>query len=125
MSGGGNAHLIGRWGEALIAEYLRRQGYKMLVTGYRCRMGEIDLIGTRDGILAFIEVKTRQDGRFGEGREFVDKRKQERIRTTAQYYLLEHPELLLQPRFDVAEIIASEGTATEEPVIHYLEDAFY
>ena len=88
-------------------------------------MGEIDLIGTKDGILAFVEAKTRQNGRFGEGREFVDKRKQERIRTTAQYYLLEHPELLLQPRFDVAEITAHDGTATKEPIIHYLENAFY
>ena len=72
----GRCRRVGRWGEALAAEYLRRQGYKLLSSGYCCRMGEIDLIGVRDGILAFVEVKTRQNERFGQGREFVDQRKQ-------------------------------------------------
>lgn len=124
MSGGENARLVGRWGEALVAEYLRRQGYKLLATGYRCRMGEIDLIGTRNGILAFVEVKTRQDGRFGRGREFVDRRKQERVLATAGQYLSDHPHNGLQPRFDVAEVLAAEGTATQDPEICYLENAF-
>lgn len=124
MSTRSNARLIGRWGEALIAEYLRRQGYRLLATGYRCRMGEIDLIGTKADILAFVEVKTRQDNRFGTGREFVGQHKQDRIRITAQLYLQEHPELSLQPRFDVAELVASHGTATQNPIIHYLENAF-
>lgn len=124
MSGGENARLVGRWGEALVAEYLRRQGYRLLATGYRCRMGEIDLIGVRDGVLAFVEVKTRQDGRFGQGREFVDRRKQERMLATARQYLMEHPGDELQPRFDVAEVLASEGTATRNPEISYLEHAF-
>lgn len=91
MSGGEGARRVGRWGEALAAEYLRRQGYKLLSSGYCCRMGEIDLIGVRDGILAFVEVKTRQNERFGQGREFVDQRKQVRILAAAQQYLLEHP----------------------------------
>lgn len=124
MSGGENARLIGRWGEALVAEYMRRQGYKLLAVGYRCRMGEIDLIGQRNGILALVEVKTRQDERFGQGREFVDLRKQERVLAAAQQYLLEHPSDGLQPRFDVAEVVAEKGTATENPIIHYLENAF-
>lgn len=124
MSGGENARLVGRWGEALVAEYLRRQGYKLLATGYRCRMGEIDLIGTRNGILAFVEVKTRQDDRFGQGREFVDRRKQTRILAAARQYLLDYPLGELQPRFDVAEVLAPEGRATQEPEIYYLENAF-
>ena len=124
MSGGENARLVGRWGEALVAEYLRRQGYKLLATGYRCRMGEIDLIGSQNGVLAFVEVKTRQDGRFGQGREFVDWRKRERILAAARQYLLNHPCDGLQPRFDVAEVLAPEGTATRNPEICYLEHAF-
>ena len=125
MSGGEGARRVGRWGEALAAEYLRRQGYKLLSSGYCCRMGEIDLIGVREGILAFVEVKTRQNERFGQGREFVGQRKQVRILAAAQQYLLEHPSCNgLQPRFDVAEVMAPKGTATADPAIYYLENAF-
>ena len=57
--------------------------------------------------------------RFGE----VDLKKQDRIRTTAALYLSENP-TDLQPRFDVIEIYAPDGTQTLHPEIHHLEDAF-
>ena len=53
----------------------------------------------------------------------MDRGKQERVRTAAQLYLLEHP-TELQPRFDVAEVYAPEGMATRKPEINYIEDAF-
>ena len=56
-------------------------------------------------------------------REFVDYRKQGKIRSTAQLYLAYHPNRL-QPRFDVIEIYAPEGMETKSPVINHLEDAF-
>lgn len=124
MSGGQAARRAGRWGEAVTAEYLRRAGYMILETGYRCRMGEIDLIARKDGILAFVEVKTRRSGAFAAPREFVDARKQRRLRLTAQAYLAAHPECALQPRFDVAEVLAPEGPAGEARVT-YLENAFW
>lgn len=124
MSGRAYNKRLGSWGEALTAEYLRRAGYKLLVTGYRCQMGEIDLIARRGNVLAFVEVKTRRNDRFGQGREAVDRRKQARIYAAARHYLMEHPSEEAQLRFDVAEIFAPQGTATAGPEIHYLEDAF-
>ena len=56
-------------------------------------------------------------------REFVDQRKQDRIRMTAEMYLAENP-TTLQPRFDVIEIYAPEGSATIRPEINHLENAF-
>jgi len=53
----------------------------------------------------------------------VDFRKQDRLRTTAAIYLSQNP-THLQPRFDVIEIYAPEGTETAEPLIRHLEDAF-
>lgn len=120
---GGEAKLLGRWGEALAAEYLRRRGYRVVAAGYRSRFGEIDLIAEADKYIAFIEVKLRRDDSFAPARAFVDARKQNRIRTTAELYLAAHP-TALQPRFDVAEIYAPQGTRTEKPVFYYLENAF-
>jgi putative endonuclease len=119
----GRNNLVGAWGEALAAEYLRKKRYKLLATRYMCRYGEIDLIVCDKKFLVFVEVKLRKSPNFAEAREFVDYRKQVRIRTTASFYLSEN-ETALQPRFDVIEIYAPQGTQTRDPVINHLEDAF-
>ena len=116
-------NLTGAWGEALAAEYLRKKKYQLLATGYRCRYGEIDLIVCNKTYLVFVEVKLRKKDNFASAKEFVDFRKQNRLRTTASIYLSQNP-TDLQPRFDVIEIYAPEGTMTKKPVINHLEDAF-
>ncbi len=120
---GGEAKLLGRWGEERVAEYLRKRGYRIVAAGYRCRFGEIDLITENERYITFTEVKLRKDDSFAPGRVAVDRRKQGRLRTTAEWYLAVHP-TLLQPRFDVAEVYAPLGTATQRPHIVYIEDAF-
>lgn len=119
----GRNNLAGAWGEALAAEYLKKKRYTLLAHSYRSRFGEIDLIARKGRFLVFVEVKLRKNADFAAAREFVDARKQNRIRTTASVYLSENP-TGLQPRFDVIEIYAPEGTETRKPEINHLEDAF-
>lgn len=114
---------MGAWGEALAAEYLRKKRYQILEANFRTRIGEIDLIASNRQYLVFVEVKLRKNADFAMAREFVDHRKQGKIRSTAQLYLAYHP-TRLQPRFDVIEIYAPEGMETQSPVINHLEDAF-
>ena len=115
--------LRGAWGEALAAEYLRKKHYKIIASGYHSRFGEIDLIVQNRKYLVFVEVKLRKSARFAQAREYVDVRKQDRLRMTASIYLSENP-TNLQPRFDVIEIYAPDGTATVSPEITHMEDAF-
>lgn len=115
--------LAGAWGEALAAEYLRKKHYKIIASGYHSRFGEIDLIAQNRKFLVFVEVKLRKSARFAQAREYVDIRKQDRLRMTAAIYLSENP-TNLQPRFDVMEVYAPEGTATTNPEIYHMEDAF-
>ena len=119
----GKSRLNGAWGEALAAEYMRKKHYKLIATGYRSRFGEIDLILENRRYLVFAEVKLRKNASFAQGREYVDLRKQDKIRVTASVYLSQNP-TKLQPRFDVIEIYAPEGAQTAEPVIEHMEDAF-
>ena len=119
----GRNNIVGAWGEALAAEYLQKKKYKLLATGFRCRFGEIDLIVANKKYLVFVEVKLRKSDKFATAMEFVDQRKQNRIRTTAEVYLSQNP-TELQPRFDVIEIYAPMGLDTQKPEIHHLEDAF-
>ena len=120
---GAESKLLGRWGEAKAADYMRARGYRILASGYRCRFGEIDLIAENGQYIVFTEVKLRKDDRFAPARAFVDGKKQNRLRITAEAYLAANP-TELQPRFDVAEIYAPQGTATKKPHIVYLENAF-
>ena len=119
----GRNNIAGAWGEAKAAEYLRRKGYILVAQGYRSRFGEIDLIVKNRKFLVFVEVKLRKNADFARAREYVDFRKQERIRTTASIYLSQNP-TALQPRFDVIELYAPEGAETLRPVINHMEDAF-
>ncbi|MBO5340974.1 MAG: YraN family protein [Oscillospiraceae bacterium] len=120
---GGERRLLGRWGEAVAARELRRRGWSILAAGWQCRFGEIDLIAQDGRYICFVEVKLRRSAGFAQAREFVDRRKQERLRISAELFLAENP-TELQPRFDVVEIYAPAGTATTDPEIHILENAF-
>ena len=50
----GRNNLVGAWGEALAASYLKRKHYKIVAAGYRCRFGEIDLIVANRKYLVFV-----------------------------------------------------------------------
>ena len=71
----------------------------------------------------FVEVKLRKSASYANARDYVDKKKQDRLRTTASLYLSENP-TDLPARFDIIEIYAPEGTATVRPEINHMEDAF-
>ena len=114
---------IGAWGENQAEKYLKKQGYKILERNWSCRFGEIDLIAADREYLVFAEVKLRKSDAFARAAEFVDFRKQNRLRMAAELWLSQH-ETELQPRFDVIEIYAPDGEATKKPVINHLEDAF-
>ena len=116
-------NVVGAWGERLAAEFLRKKGYKLVSANYKCRFGEIDLIVKNRKFLVFVEVKLRKSDRFARAAEFVDNRKQARIRMTASLYLSDCS-TKLQPRFDVIEIYAPQGIDTNKPLICHMEDAF-
>ena len=119
----GKSDLLGSWGESLAAEYLRKKRYEVVASRYHCRFGEIDLIVKNKKFLVSVEVKLRKSARFASAMEYVDRRKQERIRLTASMYLSQN-ETNLQPRFDVIEVYAPYGMDTPKPEINHLEDAF-
>ena len=111
----------GLQGEALVADYLRNNGFQLVAHGYYCRFGEIDLIAWEGNTLCFIEVKTRTNLEMGLPREYVTPAKQKKLRKTALFYLSEK-KLDCFCRFDIAEVYAEQGFAKARIV--YLRDAF-
>jgi len=113
-------HNLGRWGEAIAADYLGSKGLSIVERGFRCRFGEIDIIAQNSEVLVFCEVKTRMSETFGSPQEAVSWSKQRRLTKTAGWYLNQRSwdgDL----RFDVIAILAPKG---REPLIEWIQDAF-
>ena len=112
---------LGQRGEEMASHFLRRKGYKIVERSYRSRLGEIDLIAAKDGVLVFCEVKTRLNKKFGEPFESVTSRKQKQLRKLAELYILSHsPDL--NYRFDVVSIFLTPQRQLKE--ISHIENAF-
>ena len=106
----------GRIGEARAEHYLKKLGYKILKTNYRCTAGEIDIIAADGNVLVFFEVKSRKNIDFGNPSEAVNYKKQQHIAKTAITYIKQNNLFSLPVRFDVVEIINDD--------IKLIKDAF-
>lgn len=73
--------------EKLAAEYLQRNGLRLVESNFRCRFGEVDLI-VRDGdTIVFVEVRLRSNPGFGGAAASITRAKQEKVVRAAQWYL--------------------------------------
>ena len=109
--------LLGRRGELKAKKYLKKAGYKILESNFATRFGEIDLIAKKDGVICFVEVKTRKNIDFGYPAEAVGKVKQEKYVIVANEYLQRKGLTDKICRFDVIEVLGGE--------INHIENAFF
>lgn len=126
-----NEQRVGDRGEALAARYLRLRGYRILARNWHDGRREIDIIATRLGVIAFVEVKTRTYtdetiGYLPPPRSAVDREKQRLTRAAAMCYLRDHP-TRRKPRMDVIEVSlapATDGRKQRVRRIHHLVGAY-
>src|SRR3954447_2418978 len=112
--------LLGDRGERMAARHLRRRGMRIILCGYRTRLGEIDLIARDGSTLVFVEVKAR---RLGEPAEAVTPEKQRRLTLPGLHFLKRHGLLGSAPcRFDVIAIVWPDDHS--EPAIEHYRHAF-
>ena len=105
---------VGRRGENLAFELLKKKGYKVLERNFKTPLGEIDIIARDKKTLVFVEVKTRLSSDFGTAKWAVGPRKQRKLSMVALDYL-KRLSLLDQPaRFDVVAIDLDQGEAKIE-----------
>jgi putative endonuclease len=113
--------VLGRRGEDLAVEYLRRRGLVVLCRNWRCRDGELDVVATDAGRLVVCEVKTRSGVGFGDPAEAVTSEKAARIRRVAQVWMGTHSVRWCEVRFDVVAVLAPPGGRV---VLRHYEAAF-
>lgn len=86
-----NTRKIGTFYEDAACEYLRKQNIRIIERNFRCRQGEVDIIGRQKDCVIFFEVKYRRSDSFGEALAAVPFQKQKKICKCADYYCMTHP----------------------------------
>lgn len=95
---------LGRLGEELALNYLKKHGYIILQQNFQCKKGEIDIICQKKKKLVFVEVKTKTTPNFGNMLEKINKKKIKSLVDTAYYYLLLNPNLPKSIRVDAIAV---------------------
>ena len=103
----------GKLGERAAKQHLQAQGLKFLTANFRSPRGEIDLVFRTADCLVFVEVKTRSSEDWGRPAAAVNARKKRLLSQTALDYLrlLKNPEV--KTRFDIVEVLLSDGKVRE------------
>ena len=112
---------LGDFGERVARAHLESKGYRILATNFRIREGEVDIVAERDGVVAFVEVKTRRGDAMGSALEAIDGRKAQRLLLAAEAFAQQHPDLPPDRRID---LIAIDLDATGRVVsLQHIESA--
>jgi putative endonuclease len=103
-------HLLrGRRGERTACRFLLQLGFDILARRCRNRLGELDIVAFETDTLVFVEVKTRSSRHFGEPWEFVDWRKQQILRRTAEQFIADHDLGQYAYRFDIVSVVEDKA----------------
>jgi putative endonuclease len=111
---------LGKLGEELAVEFLRKNGYEILETNWTFQKAEVDIIAKKENILAIIEVKTRSSLDFGLPQDFVKTKKIQLLVKAVNEYVISN-DLDVEVRFDIIAV-HKEGKSF---AIEHLIDAFY
>jgi putative endonuclease len=103
-------NITGRTGEDLAAEYLKKNGYKILAINFRTKVGEIDIVAKERSQIVFVEVKTRSSHIFGTPAEAITPKKLHSLIQAGEYYLLKYKGLR-NYRIDAIEVLMTDGKA--------------
>ena len=87
-----NNHQYGMQGETLAKDYVEKQGFSVIEQNFRYgRYGEIDIIGIKDTLLVFFEVKTRHTLSYGNPSYAITNKKKKALRAVATHFLIQNP----------------------------------
>lgn len=108
-------------GEKLAKDFLRKRGYSILETNYRCHEGEIDMVTCQRDCLVFIEVRTKSNLEFGTPEESITPLKIRHLERAAQHYRQSHGKLPVSWRIDLVAIELDENSKPKR--IEQIENA--
>lgn len=109
------SYLVGQLGEEMAVQFLQDRGYRIVERNFHVLKTEVDIIADKEGVIIFVEVKTRSREDYGTGSEAVTYRKQKQLIKAAMAYLKDWSPI----RFDVISILIDPRTKKALTIRHY------
>jgi putative endonuclease len=112
---------FGKAGEQMAAEWLERQGFHLIFRNWKFARYELDVIASRNGILHFIEVKSRHGDLFGKPEDWVNRKKGRHLLTAGEAFQNKYPVWKLI-QYDILSIML---TPDGKPDFFFIEDVYW
>lgn len=111
----------GKEGERIAADFLKKNGYRILENNYRCPIGEIDIVARDKDDLVFVEVKARKSSALGYPEQAVGRQKQRKMSQLALWYIQEKKLHGINARFDVVAVLMQSSGNDVKLIKHAFE----
>ena len=112
---------FGKAGEEMAAEWLEQRGFQLISRNWKSARYEVDIIACRQGVLHFIEVKSRHDDQFGNPEDWVGRKKGSHLLAAGEAYLDKYP-IWNRVQYDILSILL---TADGKRDFFFIEDVYW
>jgi putative endonuclease len=112
---------FGKAGEKMAAEWLEQRGFQLISRNWKSARYEVDIIACRQGVLHFIEVKSRHDDQFGKPEDWVNRKKGSHLLAAGAAYLDKYP-IWNWVQYDILSILL---TADGKRDFFFIEDVYW
>ena len=106
----------------MALEHLQSKGYELVEKNWKCRVGELDIVMKKEGLLVFVEVRTLDSSEFDDPLASITRSKVRQVVRTAKSYLSLKP---LEPDMDVRfDVVGVTIHSPDEVSIEHVPNAF-
>jgi putative endonuclease len=112
---------FGKAGEQMAEEWLIQHGFQLISRNWKFARYEVDIIASREGVLHFIEVKSRHDDVFGKPEDWVNRKKGRHLLTAGVAFQDKYPDWELV-QYDILSILI---TPDGKRNIFFIEDVYW
>jgi putative endonuclease len=112
---------FGKAGEEMAAEWLVQHGFQLISRNWKFARYEVDIIASREGVLHFIEVKSRHDDVFGKPEDWVNRKKGRHLLTAGVAFQDKYPDWKLV-QYDILSILITQDGKRD---FFFIEDVYW
>lgn len=109
---------VGQMGEEAASKYLKEQGYNIVETNYRCKLGEIDIIARDGDMVVIVEVRTKTGLAFGRPEESINQEKARKLYRLALQYIQSNYHRDIPSRIDLVAVMLEKSSGQVKEVKH-------
>jgi putative endonuclease len=112
---------FGKAGEQMAVEWLVQHGFQLISRNWKSGRYEVDIIASREGVLHFIEVKSRHDDVFGKPEDWVNRKKGRHLLTAGVAFQDKYPDWILV-QYDILSILITPDGKRD---FFFIEDVYW